>query len=148
MYLYMGLVALSLNQRMRVTPCSLVTSHGRTPVIPCRPDTHTMGTETQNKLGKVCVSWDLGIGIFCISSILSHLYSFRSCFHIIYRKNWPNFPLWLYDSLISSYILQNRKPNMTTRNSLLSSLASLREEMISVFFVFCPLGLNSQCSKV
>ena len=102
----------------------------------------------KHKLGKVGVSWDLGIGIFCISSILSHLYSFRSCFHIIYRKNWPNFPLWLYDSLISSYILQNRKPNMTTRNSLLSSLASLREEMISVFFVFCPLGLNSQCSKV
>ena len=48
-YLYMGLVALSLNQRIRETSCwrpPAVTSHGSTPVSPRSPDTQTMGTGT------------------------------------------------------------------------------------------------------
>ena len=50
-YLYIGLVALSLNQSMRVTSWwvwpSRDTSHGSTPVIPCSPNTEAMGTENE-----------------------------------------------------------------------------------------------------
>ena len=47
-YLYIGFVALSLNQRIRKTssgPLAEVTSQGRTPVVPCRPITEAIGTE-------------------------------------------------------------------------------------------------------
>ena len=47
-YLYIGLVALSLNHKMRKTslgPLLEVISQGRTPVVPCSPDTAIIGTE-------------------------------------------------------------------------------------------------------
>ena len=34
-----------MNQRIRVTSWEPLTSHGRTPVMPWRPDTQTIGTE-------------------------------------------------------------------------------------------------------